>query len=81
MAEFPFPIVGFDLDGTLLDTHADLGAAVNHALSLAGRAPVPIGEMPRLIGGGTRKMLGRALERSGGRLDEASFDRLYADLL
>ena len=31
MTDFPFDIVGFDLDGTLLDTSGDLTAAVNHA--------------------------------------------------
>ena len=40
----PFNIVGFDLDGTLLDTSRDLGAAVNHALSLVNREPVPLVE-------------------------------------
>jgi len=32
--DFPFRIVGFDLDGTLVDTAGDLTAAVNHALAL-----------------------------------------------
>ena len=36
--DFPFAIVGFDLDGTLVDTAGDLTAAVNHALGLAARA-------------------------------------------
>ena len=45
MADFPFDIVGFDLDGTLLDTHEDLVAAVNHALALIGRAAVPAFEV------------------------------------
>ena len=33
MTGFPFTIVAFDLDGTLLDTHVDLGVALNHALA------------------------------------------------
>ena len=36
MAKFPFSIVGFDLDGTLVDSSRDLGLALNHALELAG---------------------------------------------
>ncbi|MEO8104705.1 MAG: HAD hydrolase-like protein, partial [Betaproteobacteria bacterium] len=66
MSDFPFPIVGFDLDGTLLDTLDDLGAAVNHALALAGRPTVPVAEVRHLIGGGARKMLERALDLTGG---------------
>ena len=80
MSDFPFQIVGFDLDGTLLDTHQDLGAAVNHALALAGRPPVPVAEVRNLIGGGAKKMLARALELTGG-LPESGFDDLYAELL
>lgn len=80
MSEFPFPIVGFDLDGTLLDTHEDLGAAVNHALALTGRPPVPVAEVRHLIGGGARKMLERALDLTGG-IDEAAFAPLYRALL
>jgi len=80
MNGFPFDIVGFDLDGTLLDTEADLGAAVNHALAQAGRAPVPASEVRGLIGGGGRKMLARALEKDGA-IPDADFAALYAELL
>lgn len=80
MANFPFKIVGFDLDGTLLDTAADLGNAINHALASAGRPPVSIEQVPRLIGGGSRLMLERAFAGSGG-IDEAALDELYAELL
>lgn len=80
MRDFPFPIVGFDLDGTLLDTHQDLGAAVNHALVQAGRPPVPVAQVRHLIGGGARKMLERALALTGG-IDEAAFEPLYRELL
>jgi phosphoglycolate phosphatase len=80
MSEFPFDIVGFDLDGTLLDTEADLGAALNHALAQADRPPVSPGEVRDLIGGGGKKMLARALTMTGG-LPEEEFAALYAELL
>ena len=80
MNTIPFRIVGFDLDGTLLDTSKDLGAAVNHALSLVGRPPVPDEAVSGLIGGGSRLMLRRALALTGG--DEGlDVDALYAPLL
>lgn len=75
-----FDIVGFDLDGTLLDTERDLGAALSHALSLAGQPPVPPHEVRDLIGGGARKMLRRALERSGG-VDDARLEELHRELI
>jgi phosphoglycolate phosphatase len=75
-----FDIVGFDLDGTLLDTSGDLGAAVNHALGLIGRAPVPLAAVSGLIGGGARLMLRRALALTGGE-DGVDQDGLFARLL
>ena len=61
-----FDIVGFDLDGTLLDTSGDLGVALNHALGTIGRPPVPRDEVQNLIGGGSGLMLRRALALTGG---------------
>lgn len=81
MTNFPFAIVGFDLDGTLLDTHEDLGHAVNHALALAGRAAYPIDSMRDLIGGGAKMMLWRALSETGGEPAPEVFKPLYKELL
>lgn len=81
MSPFPFDIVGFDLDGTLLDTHGDLAEAVNHALAKAGRPPIPFAEVRNLVGGGAKKMLDRALDVTGGPLPEAEFALRYAELL
>ena len=80
MTAIPFDIVGFDLDGTLLDTSHDLGAAVNHALGLAGRAPVPHTAVSGLIGGGARRMLEKALDLTGGA-DGIDQDALFGELL
>lgn len=81
MTSFPFDIVGFDLDGTLLDTHRDLAAAVNHALGIEDRPAIPPGEVRDLIGGGARKMLVKALDVTGGPVADHRFDQLYAALL
>jgi phosphoglycolate phosphatase len=81
MKRIPFDIVGFDLDGTLCDTHQDLAAAVNHALGLAGRPPVPPEAVRVLIGGGSAKMLERALVLTGGMVAEAEFGRLKHALI
>jgi len=72
MADFPYDIVGFDLDGTLVDSAGDLAAAVNHALATAGRPPFPVERIRRMIGGGARLMLQTALNASGGdeRIDQ-----------
>ncbi len=80
MADFPFDIVAFDLDGTLLETHRDLGAAVNHALVMGGFAPVPADHASDLIGGGAKIMLQRAVNEQGG-CDEEAFRRLYKAML
>jgi phosphoglycolate phosphatase len=66
MTGFPFQIVGFDLDGTLLDTATDLAHALNHALVHIGRPQVPIERARGFIGGGTGQMLRAALAQSGG---------------
>lgn len=80
MTKFPYDIVGFDLDGTLFDTSRDLGVALNHALALAGRPPVPLDDVTRHIGGGAAQMLRSALSETGG-VDEAAFDGLQAELV
>ena len=71
MSDFSFELVGFDLDGTLLDTSGDLAAAVNHALQLAGREPLTVAQIRPKIGGGAKNMLRMALDDSGGCDEEA----------
>lgn len=80
MTTIPFDAIGFDLDGTLLDTFRDLGAAVNHALVLGGFTEVSVETSKDLIGGGAKIMLARAVEAQGG-LPEDEFKRLYKAML
>ncbi len=80
MHDFPFDIVGFDLDGTLFDTSADLAAAVNHALALVDRPPLPVAQVRTMIGRGSRYMLEQGLKASG-EFDPAMMDTAYPALL
>src|SRR3546814_7912959 len=77
---FPFAIVGFDLDGTLLDTLGDLAAAVNHTLALMERAPLAEAAVRPMIGRGARHMLEEGLRASGG-VPDGAVERLYPELL
>ena len=81
MSEFPFRIVGFDLDGTLVDSNRDLAPAINHALSTVGRAAIPPEATRKLIGGGARRMLERATELTGGTLPDDAFEAAFGELL
>jgi phosphoglycolate phosphatase len=80
MADFPFAIVGFDLDGTLLDTSGDLTAAVNHALAQAGRPLLTVDQVKPMIGGGAKHMLAQGMAATGGCSDD-ELHRLYKLLL
>lgn len=78
MTDFPFALVGFDLDGTLVDSAPDIAAAVNHSLSTIGRPPLAVEWIRTMMGGGARLLLQRALQATG---DEAPLDELLPRLL
>lgn len=78
----PPDLVIFDLDGTLVDSRADLAAAVNASLAELGRSPLPVAEIEGFIGHGVTRLLERAL---GGAEAAARarplFDRHYEGCL
>lgn len=76
----PFDIVGFDLDGTLLDTSGDLTAAVNHALASVDRPTLTVEQVKPMIGGGARHMLAQGMAATGG-CDDVTLDVLHRRLL
>ncbi|MCM1377631.1 MAG: HAD family hydrolase [Clostridium sp.] len=53
-------LVVFDLDGTLLNTIADLGASCNYALTSMGFADHPLLAYNYMVGNGVRKLIERA---------------------
>ena len=59
-------IVAFDLDGTLADTSADLADALNHALGTLGRPRLPLDRITLMVGHGTRALMRKGLDATGG---------------
>ncbi len=80
MAKISFDLVGFDLDGTLVDSSGDLTAAVNDTLASVDRAPLTVEQVKTMVGGGAKHMLAQGLEATGGvKADE--FRTLYKRML
>lgn len=61
----------FDLDGTLLDSLHDIGAAMNHALSQQGLPIHPLPDYRRFVGEGVRVLVSRAVPAGQEALHEA----------
>lgn len=71
-------LVLFDLDGTLLNTIADLSEAVNHALKLRGLPLHSLEEITKMVGHGVRNLIMQALPAEL-RDDTAIVDAVLAD--
>jgi phosphoglycolate phosphatase len=65
MDRFPFSVVVFDLDGTLINTAPDLTDALNHMLGRLGREPVPAAKVIEIVGRGMRNLVERSLDATG----------------
>ena len=81
MKDFPYDLIGFDLDGTLVDSSYDLAAAVNHVLAGIGRPPLTVEQVRGNIGGGGRRMLARSLADAGVVDDPTRLDQRYTAML
>ena len=68
--DFPFDLVMFDLDGTLLATAGDLCDAVNDSLRSLGLDAVTETRVALWIGGGTSELLVQALAAVSGQAPE-----------
>lgn len=72
-------LIFWDLDGTLIDTLEDLGAAVNHALALRGLPLLGSEDFRKMVGRGVRNLVAQAVEKAAGRTDDAYIDSALAD--
>lgn len=69
----------FDLDGTLVDTAPDINAALNHALTRHGAAPVDEGLTRHWVGHGARALVGEAIKTQ--QLDNSLAEPMYESFL
>lgn len=71
-ANLKYDLVIFDLDGTLVDSRADLAAAVNHVRRAMGLPELPFDVVCGFIGEGARRLVQRSLgPENEPRLEEA----------
>lgn len=68
-------LVIFDLDGTLIDTIADLGNACNYALQKHGLPVHPISAYNQMVGNGIKNML----KKAAGKQDSSEEDAILSD--
>lgn len=71
-------LVVFDLDGTLIDSAADLAAAINGMLADFGCEPLPLPQVRGMIGDGVAMLVARALAaRQCERADHAEAAQVF----
>jgi phosphoglycolate phosphatase len=71
----------FDLDGTLVDTAADLVGAINRTTATLGLASIPLADLRPKISRGARVLIETALSAHGLTKPEAEVDALLASFL
>lgn len=72
-------IAVFDLDGTLVDSAADIHASLDRLMAGLGLAGFTRPEVIGMIGDGVRALVTKALTARGLPFDEAALDRFTAD--
>lgn len=74
----PPALIVFDLDGTLIDSAADLAAAINATLAGFGCEPLPVAEVRQMIGDGVAMLVTRALAaRRCEHVDQSAAARIF----
>jgi len=71
----------FDLDGTLVDSAGDVAAVLNAVLAEERVCRFADAEVKRLMGGGIRALLEKALRARDRQTSQATVDRLYRRFL
>ncbi len=71
----------WDLDGTLVDSAADIAAAVDRALEAHGYAPLGPERVRKHIGSGAQNLVTRCVEEAGGAMTPALLESFFTSYL
>lgn len=80
-AQGRFKAVVFDLDGTLVDSAADIAEALNDAFGRRGIPAFPIDDVKAMIGGGSAVLVEKAAIAAGLAIDAAGEAALLAEFM
>lgn len=75
------PLIVFDLDGTLVDSAADLTATLNVILAREGLPAVPAAQARAMVGLGARVLIRRGFAAAGRDVDGDRLERLFHDYI
>jgi phosphoglycolate phosphatase len=78
---YPQEAVVFDLDGTLVETAADLHLVLSELMGREGLPTPPLPEVRGMIGDGAKALLARAFAAAGVVPDPDRLDELYREFL
>ena len=68
-------VIAFDMDGTLIDSAADIGAAANRMRASFGLKPLDRDSVVRMVGNGARVLVARATADAPGLDQDEAFRR------
>ncbi|HXP31761.1 MAG TPA: HAD-IA family hydrolase [Stellaceae bacterium] len=71
--------LALDLDGTLVDSAPDIGAALNRLMAARRLAGFSLAEVAAMVGDGSRRLVERAFAARGGNVDETAVAAFLAD--
>ena len=77
----PYKAIAFDLDGTLVETAADLHLVLEELMADEGLPAPPLASLRTMIGDGAKVLIVRAFAAAGIELEPARLERLYARFL
>ena len=70
-------VIAFDMDGTLIDSAADIGAAANRMRASFGLKPLDRDSVVRMVGNGARVLVARATADAPGLDQDEAFRRYW----